>query len=335
MSLRKGVISRITYPWGCRKRAWRATSQSPTLARAVSDRGRLVLVFKLSFSRALLVAPGLAAIVILCVTCCPGGSPPRARNAVPGTGGTPEGRRQLRKLACPESRPSIEIGCACAVAGDCAVALHFVDCCGSAVAIGIARSELAGFESKEKTCNPAAGSCQCVASPTRTSDGVESADPHEIGARCTGGVCVTFSRTGRVPPPPQPVTSAMPATEPSPSAASSTSCRGRHCAAVLNRSQTDREQIECVASDDPGAPPKGMAEGSVCYCNGVTDHCESTRVEKVPCKLEKDCWVSSKPVLHPIRRPQRVHHRFVPCVDGEVPPVCKEGFCAVGLQYGC
>lgn len=79
----------------------------------------------------------------------------------------------------------------------------------------------------------------------------------------------------------------------------------------------------------------GRTDGGVCYCNGVTDRCEGTRVEKVPCKMEKDCWVSSEPVLHPIRRPKGTHHRFVPCVDGEVPPICSEGFCALGLRYSC
>ncbi len=303
-------------------------------ARGFSGRGKLVPVFKPTVRRARIVAASLAAIGIFYVACSPGGSPSGARNPVPGSGGTPDGRRQLRKLECPESRPSIEIGCGCAVDGDCAVALHVVDCCGSAVAIGIARSEVAIFESKEKACNPSAGLCECVASPTRTSDGVQGADPHEIGARCTGGVCVTFSRSTKASPPPA-VASSMPATEPTPTATPSISCRGRHCVTVPNRNQIDREHIECVASDDPGGPPIGMTDGSVCYCNGATDRCEGTRVEKVPCKMESDCWVSSAPVLHPIRRPQGTHHRFVPCVDGEVPPICSEGFCALGLPYLC
>lgn len=54
----------------------------------------------------------------------------------------------------------------------------------------------------------------------------------------------------------------------------------------------------------------------------------------VACKSDSDCWVSEYPE-RPIARPKGVRHRFRGCVDGEVPPVCDHGVCALGLRYRC
>jgi hypothetical protein len=62
-----------------------------------------------------------------------------------------------------------------------------------------------------------------------------------------------------------------------------------------------------------------------------------TWVERVACKTDRDCWVSSTPYRHPIARPAQFKKRdFKFCKDGAAEPVCgDDGFCAIGRVAGC
>lgn len=55
----------------------------------------------------------------------------------------------------------------------------------------------------------------------------------------------------------------------------------------------------------------------------------------VPCRRDFDCWVTDESPPRPIARPRGLRRRFRGCVDGEVPPVCLQGVCALGRRYGC
>jgi len=108
---------------------------------------------------------------------------------------------------------------------------------------------------------------------------------------------------------------------------------------------------ECLAE-----PPRLESGETVTESNQVTALCQAracvTRLAKrsspaqpsssteppavppVPCKSVQDCWVSGYPE-RPIARPKDVRHSFRGCVDGEVPPTCEHGVCALGLRYRC
>lgn len=103
----------------------------------------------------------------------------------------------------------------------------------------------------------------------------------------------------------------------------------------------DRAAGRCVA-DDGGVAENlrtsaGVDVGPSCDCIDPAQGCTFTWFAPVPCKTEKDCWVSPSPRRHPIARPPELRGRdFAPCKDGEVPPRCgPEGFCVLGPGYSC
>ncbi|GMV40778.1 MAG: hypothetical protein AMXMBFR64_24940 [Myxococcales bacterium] len=89
--------------------------------------------------------------------------------------------------------PTFDKGCG-SNAG-CAVALHQVDCCGTAVALGIATSEVPAFEAAEALCLSQYPACDC--GPVSTTD-----EAGQVGsafeATCDAGACT--SHVISVPP---------------------------------------------------------------------------------------------------------------------------------------
>ena len=69
------------------------------------------------------------------------------------------------------------------------------------------------------------------------------------------------------------------------------------------------------------------SEGAYCSCEYSA--CMVQWVDPIPCETALDCAVGSNPVRPTAAVPAR-ESAFVPCVDGELAPVCtNQGFCAV------
>lgn len=85
----------------------------------------------------------------------------------------------------------------CSVPGDCAIALHQYNCCGSKKAIGINAAERARFDRDEAACEAQYPGCGCDQQPTLAEDGNASMEPDDIAVDCRGNACTTFVR-GRV-----------------------------------------------------------------------------------------------------------------------------------------
>jgi hypothetical protein len=105
---------------------------------------------------------------------------------------------------------------------------------------------------------------------------------------------------------------------------------------------------ECLAAptqlDDGQTAEGNEAVGLACRAHTCTTYAavppvapSTPAVEDapIPCKRTYDCWVSEDSPPRPIARPKGIQHRFQGCVDGEVPPVCRDGICSLGFRFGC
>lgn len=80
----------------------------------------------------------------------------------------------------------------CVDASDCGIANHQTDCCGNAIATGIAATDLAAFEQSEAACKPFFPDCGCPALPPLLDDGTTS-NTGNVGVQCSDeGICETF-----------------------------------------------------------------------------------------------------------------------------------------------
>jgi hypothetical protein len=81
----------------------------------------------------------------------------------------------------------------CAAAGDCAIGLHQINCCGTLTAIGLAASQQAAFAAAEATCEGQYPGCGCAGQATTAEDG-KTADlgNSQIQVACTAGACSTY-----------------------------------------------------------------------------------------------------------------------------------------------
>lgn len=117
-------------------------------------------------------------------------------------------------------------------------------------------------------------------------------------------------------------------TKPDPLPKPSGTCELRGC-------EVDRAAGKCVA--DTGGVPEairarpGVNVGPSCDCPRPAEGCVMSWFDAVPCKDDRDCWVSPSPRRHPIARPKNVRKReFAPCKDGEVAPKCGDaGHCVL------
>jgi hypothetical protein len=106
-----------------------------------------------------------------------------------GDGDSGDGDGDGDPIMCPEQFPSFDKSCA--GVGECVIALHQVDCCGTMIAFGINASELAAFEAAEATCASQYPGCECAPGPTSAEDGDSSQDPSAIVVDCVMGSCAT------------------------------------------------------------------------------------------------------------------------------------------------
>ena len=79
----------------------------------------------------------------------------------------------------------------CAADGDCVVAFHQINCCGTQAAWGIRASEKPAFDAAEAICVDQYPKCGCATFPTTADDGSTSTDPNAFVATCEAGVCTT------------------------------------------------------------------------------------------------------------------------------------------------
>ena len=79
----------------------------------------------------------------------------------------------------------------CTIAGDCVIGIHQTSCCGSTLAIGMARTEQFRFVSDENTCVGQYPMCACPATPTVTEDGQTGTPGKPIIVACQAGKCMT------------------------------------------------------------------------------------------------------------------------------------------------
>jgi len=106
-------------------------------------------------------------------------------------------------------------------------------------------------------------------------------------------------------------------------------------ACTLRTCGLDEGAGRCLVGRGTATNPAGrVTEGPFCTCDQAS-HCAYTWIAPVPCRSPDDCWIEVGSPSHPIRRPPEIHHPFKPCVDGETPPVCRDGVCGFGRPYGC
>jgi len=80
---------------------------------------------------------------------------------------------------------------ACGADGDCAFGKHQINCCGTQIAVGLAKSDLDAFQQAEAICEPQYPQCGCATFPTKAEDGGSEIDG-EIQVGCLAGACMTF-----------------------------------------------------------------------------------------------------------------------------------------------
>lgn len=101
------------------------------------------------------------------------------------------------------------------------------------------------------------------------------------------------------------------------------SCRADSCG-------LDQSAGRCVAGSMLEANRYKRDRGPACHCDQETLECRFVWVEPIACNDADACWVSEQPPYHPVARPESLRGRqFRPCSDGEVAPVCRDGFCSL------
>lgn len=101
------------------------------------------------------------------------------------------------------------------------------------------------------------------------------------------------------------------------------SCRADSCG-------LDQSAGRCVAGEMLEANRYKRDRGPACHCDQSSLECRFEWVEPIACADVDACWVSESPPYHPIPRPESLRGRkFEPCRDGEVAPICRDGFCSL------
>jgi hypothetical protein len=107
-----------------------------------------------------------------------------------GEGETGDGDGDGDPIMCPDQFPSFDKSCV--DVGECVIALHQTNCCGTLAAIGINVAEQAAFEAAEAICESQYPGCGCAAGPTTAEDGNSSTDDTAIVVDCVEGSCTTL-----------------------------------------------------------------------------------------------------------------------------------------------
>lgn len=121
-----------------------------------------------------------------CGSSTSGGGGAATSTITSGTGGA---------FNCETSFPTFDK--TCAADSDCVTKLHQINCCGTQVAIGVAKSQSAAFDAAEASC--AWPMCGCATMPTKAEDGNTSETGGPIPVECDDGKCMTFIDQGGIP----------------------------------------------------------------------------------------------------------------------------------------
>lgn len=78
----------------------------------------------------------------------------------------------------------------CQQDADCDSVLHMVDCCGTQVLWGVAKTAKAGIEATETACGKYEPICDCMPKPTAADDG-KPVSSGKVQSKCTNGGCWT------------------------------------------------------------------------------------------------------------------------------------------------
>ncbi len=81
---------------------------------------------------------------------------------------------------------------ACAVDGDCALALHQVNCCGTFHAWGVTADVLPAFAEAETACEASYPLCGCASQPTLAQDGNTGSSLEDLAVACQQGACHSY-----------------------------------------------------------------------------------------------------------------------------------------------
>ncbi len=96
------------------------------------------------------------------------------------------------EIACVDDPPKFpEFDESCAVAEDCAIVFHQIDCCGSQAAWGVNTDVAKSFGEAEAVCMMQYPQCDCPTQPTIADDGNSAADAALIEVQCNDGQCFT------------------------------------------------------------------------------------------------------------------------------------------------
>lgn len=95
----------------------------------------------------------------------------------------------IEGVLCEMSNPKFPaFAKTCKADGDCFVAIHQVDCCGTKAALGLASTQQAAFTAAEALCEQQFPDCKCMQQPTVAEDGYTAKDS-EFKAICQAGLC--------------------------------------------------------------------------------------------------------------------------------------------------
>lgn len=88
---------------------------------------------------------------------------------------------------------------ACAVDDDCVVGMHQINCCGSHLALGLAKNDQAAFLAAESLCEAQYPGCGCAAMAPLAEDGYSAlAGGSDIAAHCVAGACASYIPTAKL-----------------------------------------------------------------------------------------------------------------------------------------
>ncbi len=79
----------------------------------------------------------------------------------------------------------------CTAPADCVIVQHMVSCCGTMVAIGLAKTDINAFSAAEADCSAGYPGCGCASQPTAAEDGRTAVDG-TIQVDCVDQRCTTY-----------------------------------------------------------------------------------------------------------------------------------------------
>lgn len=104
-----------------------------------------------------------------------------AGSATEGTGGG--------TLQCGDPLMFPGVSKACAADGDCGLAFHQTDCCGSLDAFGVSLDSIGAFNETEAMCAATFPGCGCAPMPTIAEDGDPAQDYNAVVVHCVDNLC--------------------------------------------------------------------------------------------------------------------------------------------------